>query len=254
MLVPYYKISIQGVSAPKELYTYVQSLKVNNTFHGASSCSIILDDPDMIFIQGSYITEKSLVKIVYGYKEGSKTYTRTFEGYVSVLDANFPEDGKPTVTVHCMDKSHIMNRKEKTRTWTKKKISDVVSSIFRSYGFKVKIDSTSKVLDSIEQSKQTDINFIIKLADEIGYITYIDREMAYFVKRKSKSPSHTLKYRLNPYTLYSFRPRINKESKKLTLKERDIDTNTLTVKTTVNSSSVLTGLGSKKVSSSSSRK
>ena len=255
MLMPYFELTIQGVSAPKELYTYVKSLQVKNTCHGANLCTLVLYDPDLIFVQGSYIVEQSLVKVKYGYNDSGTLHTRQFEGFVSLIDADFPQDGMPLVTVHCMDKSHIMNREEKTRTWEKQKISTVVEKIFRGYGFKVKIDDTGKTLDNIQQSNETDISFILKLADEVGgYVTYIEGETAYFVKRVGGSPVHNLVYRDTPYNLHSFRPRINKESKKLTLPVKDIDHKTLSITTTMKPSTSLTGLGNTKVNVSSSRK
>lgn len=233
LIMPFYRIFLNGKEIDQVLYANINKVTVKNTHHGASMSSLDVNDPDFIFIEGTLFVDSTPIKIEYGYTDGKMSEVATFDGYVSVIDCDFSEKGEPKVIIHCMDKSHLMNREEKTRTWQNRKYSDVVTEIFRSYGFKVQVDDTGEVIESIEQKDQTDIAFITGLANKIEsdeYITYIDKETAYFVKRRlSGDAKEKLVYRETPYTLNSFRPRINKESKKIKRMQYDINLDTLKV-------------------------
>lgn len=234
IIMPFYKVFMNGKEIDANMYPNINKINVVETHHGANKCSIYVNDPDFVFIEGSMIVESTPVKIDYGFMDKTGlAHTKTFEGYVSVIDGDFPENGMTAVVIHCMDKSHIMNRKEKTRTWQNRKVSDVVTEIFRSYGFKVQVEDTGKVLESIEQKDQTDIAFITSLVDKVEgeeFISYIEGETAYFVKRRTSGEAkNTITYRQADFGLLSFTPRINKESKKIKRVNYDINLQTLQV-------------------------
>lgn len=271
LAVPFYKIYVAGKEIDGSLYSCVNSIKIKETSIGSSTCTISLADPEMELIQGSLIVESTPIKVEFGMGSVDKpvysttdtslasslksSQERVFEGYVSVIDATFPNTGLPSITLHCMDKTHLMNRKVKSRTWQKMKISDVVNKIFREYGFKVKITDTKVKKDSIEQSNMTDIAFITQLAKEIPdkyFLSYIEGEVAYFVERKYEKPKHQFNYRMSPYNLYAFSPRINKETKKEPRKQEEINLKTLKMEEAKDPT--LKDLGSKKVKNSATRK
>lgn len=252
VLVPQYKIYVNGKELDAIYYHNINRVVIKETSLGCCRCTIDLVDPDMLFIEGSMIVESTPIKVVIG----MNNQERTFEGYVSVLDAKFPKDGLPTATIHCMDKTHLMNRKYNTRTWENCTISSVAEQIYRQYGFKVKISDSKTKLESIQQSNETDISFVTKLVDDIEdkhFLTYVEGETAYFVERQAPSPSAQLNYRLPPYNLFSFSPRINKESKKEPYPKNDIDLKTLKVVSTVVNPTVH-NLGNKQVTNSATRK
>lgn len=273
IVVPYYKIIISGKEIDKKLYNLVGDISIKETSKGSSTCTIRLTDPDMTFIQGSMIVESTPIKVVFGIKGVPKTIysttdntlkgaiatgdqERVFEGYVSVIDASFPKDGLPTVTLHCMDKTHLMNRKLKKRTWENTTESAVAEKIYREYGFKVQVTDSVKKKESIQQSDITDIAFITQLVDAIEdkhFITFIDGETAYFNERLAPVPKYQFNYRLAPYNLYSFSPRVNKESKKEPFKQMDVNLKTLKIEDTTVSADVK-NLGSIKVQNTSTRK
>lgn len=252
VLVPKYTVYINGKELDANYYQNIHKVSIKETSIGCCKCALYLNDPNMLFIEGSMVVESTPIKIVI--EMGGQE--RVFEGYVSVLDATFPKDGTPTATINCMDKTHLMNRKYKTRSWENCTVSSVAEQIYREYGFKVKVTDSVKKLETIQQSNETDIAFITKLVDDIEtkhFLTYVEGETAYFVERQAPSPSAQLNYRQSPYNLLSFNPRINKESKKEPYPQNDIDLKTLkTVSTVVNPT--VHNLGSKQVTNSATRK
>lgn len=256
---PHYTIYVKGKALKDKYYSYVNGISVKYTSIGSNICTISIQDPDFEFIEGTCIVESTPIKVVFGVDEVQgyiKKAQRTFEGYVSVIDCDFPESGLPTVTIHCMDKTHLMNRKKKTRTWQNTTASAVANKIFREYGFKTVIHDSKTKLESIEQSDVTDIEFVIKLAQDVEdkvFLTYIEGETAYFVERQAPKPKVDLVYRQAPYSLLSFRPRINKESKKEVHVNMEINLKTLKIEQSVVDPKAY-HLGNSKVQNSSSRK
>lgn len=226
---PYYELIInRDATIP---LNQSDNIKVVFRDKGSNSMQVTFSDPDLKLMEENIILEDAPITLKYGWKGNPLAI---FNGYISVIDFNFPEDGLPTMVITAMDNTHLMNRFELKRTWKNAKISDVVKQIYGEYGFKVTVDDTGKKLESIEQSDQTDIAFIESLCDKVegaDYITYTNNNEAFFVKRKlSGKASKVFNYRKEPYSLKSFSPRINKERQKTEMTKYELDVYNNTVK------------------------
>ena len=149
-----------------------------------------------------------------------------FEGYISVIDIDFPEIGSPTLTINCMDNTHLMNRVKKKKTWNNTTRARVAREIFQEYGFKAVIEDSGTVVDSINQSNETDINFLTKLADEEvePFLVYVEGNTGYFVKKKILEKQQAiLDYRDGQMNIISFSPTINKETKQVEVRSSDVN-------------------------------
>lgn len=208
-----YKIYINKKLLDDNRMKNILDITVMDNSTGSDLLQISMCDPDLYFISDSIITEKSPItfEATYSSSTGVKSSLK-FEGYISIIDINFAEDGIPTMLISCMDNTYLMDAKPKKRTWEKAKRSNVASQIFKEYGFKTVIDATSKTEDSISQSNETDISFLSKLADEEGYLVYVEGNTGYFVKKPTKLTSQaTLQYKEAPYDILGFSPRITKK-------------------------------------------
>jgi phage protein D len=127
-----------------------------------------------------------------------------------------------------MDNTHVMNRKKKKRSWKNITRAEVVKIIAKEYGFKCVVQSGYKFEkeETITQSDMTDIEFCESLAGEEVYPfeCNLKKDTLYYIKRgllgKSKM---TLGYRVDPYDVLSFSPRINKETRQEEVKSSSID-------------------------------
>lgn len=210
-----YKIYInkQLLDTERMKNTLEVTLMDNST--GSDLLQISMCDPDLHFISDNIITEKSPITFELNYTSstGSNSSLK-FEGYISIIDIDFAEDGVPTLLISCMDNTYLMDASTKKRTWENLKNSDVVKKIYTEYGLKTQVDATSKTLESISQSNETDIAFITKLADEEGYLAYVEGTTGYFVKKPTSPTSQaTLYYKQAPYDILGFSPRITKKEK-----------------------------------------
>lgn len=221
----YYEIYISGKQLKEAHLSMIEEVVLEDNATGADLLHISISDPDFVYIEDSFFVEEAPVH----FKGGWKGQYVTFDGFVSVIDLDFPTEGYPSLVIHCMDNSHLMNRKKKKRTWKDTKMSDVAKAIFREHGLTPVVDDTGAKEETISQSNSTDIAFLIDKAkaQDDDFICYVEGKKGYFVKRKVLAkPQATLDYRSGNGKLNSFRPRINKESKQEEINKDNVNANT----------------------------
>lgn len=82
-----------------------------------------------------------------------------------------------------MDKSVLLDREEKLKDWPNKKDSDIATEIFALYGFTPEVDDTSVVHDEAVSTviqRETDMQFLRRLALRNGYECFIQGDTGYF--------------------------------------------------------------------------
>lgn len=246
LFVPEYRIWVKGSEINQEMKKCIDSVAIKETVDGADTCTIIISDPEFLYIEDNIFLEKSTLKVQMGYN--GCTTKQNFEGYISTVDIQFPSNGIPQLSITGMDKTHVMNRKKKSRTWSNTTNAKVVQSIAKSYGFKCVVEKgyDFKKKESISQSKQTDADFLQKLAkDEIYPFTcrLVGNTIYYVKKGKISSSVMTLHYLEYPHEVIDFSPQINTET-------RQEDTSTSSVS---NNKTTTTSGSTKKNSSDSSK-
>src|ERR1039458_8264668 len=94
-----------------------------------------------------------------------------------------------------MDSSVLMDREDKLKDWPSRKDSDIASEIIESYGLTAQVEDTAIVHDeqvSTIIQRETDIQFLKRLALRNGYECYIDGDTAYFQTPQLSAPSQPL--------------------------------------------------------------
>lgn len=223
LLNPYYRIYIDGKELDEFRYSMIKEVVFEDNASGSDLLKITIVDPEFIFIDDKILIEEKKVKFYGGYEHD---YRLMFTGFISIVDIDFPEEGSPVLVVNCMDNTHIMNRVKKSRTWTNKTRGEVASAIFKEYGLKAVIKTNGKKQEDISQSNETDIQLLIKLADEEvdTHIVYVEDNTGYFVKKEIlSSPQATLDYRDGAMNILSFSPRINKETKQVEQRSSNVN-------------------------------
>lgn len=224
-----YDVWISGTKLSLTKKACINSIDIKETVEGADTATIKISDPEFLFIEDDIFLEENEIKIKLGWD--NTTYRVTFNGYISAVDIDFNSDGIPQITVTCMDNTHEMNRKKKDMTFNNCTSADVVKKIVKEYGYMCVIDDDYEftVQETITQSKQTDIDFITKLAsDEVyPFTARLVGDTFYYVKMgKLETPKMTLTYKKYPHEVISFSPKINKETKQVEIKGASINTST----------------------------
>lgn len=238
---PVYDIWINGTKLVRQRKQCITSIALKEVDCGASTCTITISDPEFIFVNDSLFLEENKVTIHMGIN--TSTEYDVFWGFISAIDISFASDGIPTLTITCMDNMHRMNREKKNNTWKGGVTSRyVVGKIAGLYGYRVISENYAfSIKETISQSNQTDIEFLMKLAgDEVHPFSIrlgvtSDNYYALIYKKSgvvSSKPVYTGYYCTYPYTIISFSPKINKETKQVAINKSSIDTGNKAVQTT----------------------
>lgn len=230
-----YNVWISGTMLGMSKKQCIQSIEIKETVDGADTATLVIADPQFLFIEDNIFLEDNKIKIMLGWD--NTTHRVTFNGYISAIDISFGSNGVPVVTATCMDDTHTMNRTKKDVTYNNCTSADVVKRLCAEYGFTCVIEKDYKfqVQETITQSNQTDIDFITKLAgDEVYPFTarLVGSTFYYVKKGKLETPKMTLVYKKYPHTIVSFTPRINKETKQVEISNSSISTGDKSVSTT----------------------
>lgn len=223
----YWKLVVNGVEIKDRKRACVNSINFSELCDGSDACTLNLTDPDFIFIEDNIFIKEAKVYCEFGFNED--TFRHKFNGYISAIDITFPESGSPTVTITCLDKSHLMNRSKKERSWDNVTRADVVRKIAKEYGFKADIEPnyTFAVEETISQSDVTDIEFLENLAGEERepfMCKLVDNTIVYRKKGLLKTSKKTFGYKVAPFDVISFSPQITKETRQEEVKKSNIQT------------------------------
>lgn len=224
-------MSLHGENLDHEHKLAVKSISMEETCKGSDSITVTIEDPDMYYIESDLYLTDTPVSFDFWFQGTSEKYS--FYGYISTIDIEFSEEGTPTVELYCLDKTHLMQRVKNTQTWNKVRSIDVVKEKVEGYGFKLVYEEDYEYLteDSISQSHQTDIEFLEGLADgerELFVAKLIGDTFFYIRLGLLAEPKAQLFYRYDAVSnnVKSFRPRIDKEERKVEVQYADIETRT----------------------------
>lgn len=224
-----YDVWINGIKLDIGKKACINSIEIKETDEGADVATIQIQDPNFIFIEDNIFIEENPIKIKLGWD--NSTYRVNFDGFISALDINFESSGLPKITITCMDNTHKMNRAKKDNTFKNTTSAEVVKQIGQQYGYAVEVEKEYKfeVQETITQSKQSDIEFIMKLAKDETHpfsVRLEGNKLLYVKKGKLTTPKMSLVYRGYPHEIVSFSPKINKETKQEEIKDSSLDTST----------------------------
>lgn len=110
------------------------------------------------------------VEVKMGYKGN---LTSLFYGEVVGVDATFSASGPPHMTLRAYDLSHRLTRGEKHRAFFKTKYGDIARQIASDAGLTPKVTTSGDTHEYVAQNGQSDMAFLLKLAEEIHYHLFV---------------------------------------------------------------------------------
>jgi phage protein D len=179
------KIEIEG-SEIRELYNDLVSLEVelDEDLAGMFRLNLALllqADGTWNYLDDERLTIWKEVVISAGFQSDSQ---QLLKGYVTHLRPVFGAGlDQCHLEVWGMDASVLMDREEKLKDWPSKKDSDIATEIFSAYGLTPQVEDTGIVHDeqvSTIIQRETDIQFLKRLALRNGYECYVDGDTGYF--------------------------------------------------------------------------
>lgn len=121
------------------------------------------------------------VTLTAGLESGTE---ELISGYITHVKPSFsPDITQCTLEIWGMDGSVLMDREEKLKDWPNKKDSDIAAEIFSQYGFTSETEDTAVIHDeaiSTTIQRETDIQFLRRLALRNGFECYVEGTTGYF--------------------------------------------------------------------------
>jgi phage protein D len=145
----------------------------------------ILQQPDGVwaYLDDDRLTLWKPVKIAAGFEDGME---ELISGYITHVKPNFdPDPSKCILEVWGLDNSVLMDRHEKLKDWPNKKDSDIASEIFNEYGLTPNVEDSGVVHDETVSTiiqRETDMQFLRRLALRNGYECYVEGNKGFFRK------------------------------------------------------------------------
>lgn len=149
---------------------------------------------------GSLIDVGKAIVVKMGYIDKLET---VFDGIITGMTLDYPEQGQPTASVTAMDRSMLMMRNSPSNDWADVKISDVAKQIGSKYGLRTIVDETGATYKKLEQYDETDFRFLTRWAAKLFYEFFVIGQTMYFRKPVGDvTPVLTLSYgkNLSSYT------------------------------------------------------
>jgi phage protein D len=107
-------------------------------------------------------------------------------GYITHVRPAFETDRSAcTLEIWGMDGSVLMDREEKLKDWPNETDSSIAGQIFDLYGFSADVEGTGVVHDAAISTiiqRETDMQFLKRLARRNGFECYVEGEKGYFRK------------------------------------------------------------------------
>lgn len=128
------------------------------------------------------------VKISLGYGEPSKLEPM-IEGIITEIGAGFTDSATPTLTISGYDKLYPLRLNRSSRHWDKAKISDAITAVAVANALSLDVRSTRTIEASLDQTQESDLAFIERMADLTGSIFYMRAGKFYFGPRSTRSPA-----------------------------------------------------------------
>lgn len=241
LLSAVYNVWVHGKQLDLYKKECITSIEINETTEGADTMVLVISDPNFEYIEDNIFLEDTRIKLELGWD--GHTYRCTFNGWITTIDISFNEDAIPTLNITCMDDTHRMNRKKKSRTWNNVTSAQVVQQIVEEYGFRFVTESGYSFTqqETITQSNQTDIDFIQSLAGEetaIFTARLVNNSAFHYIKKGTLgTPVATLNYVGYPHDIISFSPQINIETRQESVSTGTVSNDKEVTTTTVTSTS-----------------
>ncbi|MMZ51283.1 Phage late control gene D protein (GPD) [compost metagenome] len=219
LMEPYFSVTLNGKPLELARSNCIDEIEVEDEVGKHTLFRLYISDPNYLWLNDPGIKKGVPIQLKYGHRKNHKQVS----GKIYALEASYPTEGVPKMTIIGLAATYTMSEVKKTRTWKKKKVSDVINAIFKEHGIKAKVESTVKVVDHIVQKNETDYDFVVRKAKENGMT--ISKSAASVLSKDSKTeiqigkakPNTTpdpLYYRKIEGQILSFSP---------SLQERDVD-------------------------------
>jgi phage protein D len=199
--VPSFTVKVDGQDLVRDLFLAVTRVQVTMKEKAAADFSLTVasafdwEKREFIAKRGEERVDLielfrfgASVELALGYGEPARLVPM-IEGLVTKIGTSFTESGTPELTISGFDKLHPMTIGKETRHWEDQLESDVVADIAGRHNLKPVVTATTGVKPRIDQSQQSDYEFLKQLAERVGWTFYVRGKSLHFGPRRNREPA-----------------------------------------------------------------
>jgi len=168
----FYCVKVRAAGAEYDLSGDLTSLSIEEDETRPAMLVVNLADPYKVF--GHALQEGMDVTVELGWTDD---HSLVFRGRIHQVDASFPAEGVPHLTLRAHDNGMRLGLRRRNRPWTDTSLSGIVGKIAEDAGFvdqDVRLDGDPSFTgNGIRQRDETDLAFLHRLADTYGAETYV---------------------------------------------------------------------------------
>lgn len=206
-----FTIKIGGTNAPEEFVADVTRVTVDTNMYLPDMFTLEIFDKNLKWVDAEMLAIGTEVEISAKAQENVNLPrlrdVRLVKGEITALEPNFADTGKAMLVVRGYDRSHRLHRGKKTRSFLQSSDGEIARKMAQELGLQAEVDATPNVHEYVFQNNQTDLEFLMERAHNIGFQVYVVDRTLYF-KRGGHDQGETpeLAWKAN---LRNFSPRLS---------------------------------------------
>lgn len=202
-------IRIDNELIPKEMMDSLIEILVEDNLYLPDMFAIQLHDNGFKWINSALLTIGKAVAISVQTPQPQTRQlgpvTVLMEGEITGLEPDISDSGVPSLTIRGYDRAYRLHQGRRIRSFLKSTDSEIVQRLAEEVKLKTDgIKPTQAIFEHIVQNNQTNMEFLISRAQNLGYDLYVEGETLYFAPAQ---PNQAQPLKLSwGKNLLSFRP------------------------------------------------
>lgn len=176
------KIKINNKELDEKIYGNLEKIKVSSAVDALDVARVVFHDPYGALQENADFDIGKDVSIEMGFPE----YEKIFEGEIVRIDFDFSKGRAVTAHVICYDKLFKLSKMVHSRPFLKMKDSDIAKKMAGEAGLQVTADATDTKHEYIFQNNESNLDFLRRRADRLGYELAIEKGKMIFKKARFK--------------------------------------------------------------------
>lgn len=184
-LAPEFRIEIDGREVSEQLRADLVGVRVLEDVETTGMFALSLECWDGVemkvkWIDDDMFREGTSVVIHMGYRDHM---AEVFAGEISGLEPDFHTGEAPLLTVRGYDRRHRLMKQKKTKSFLNMKDSDIAQQIASDAGLEPRVDDSGVTHDYVLQHNQTNLDFLQRRAERIGFEVFVQAKTLMFRAR-----------------------------------------------------------------------
>ncbi len=200
------EVRIQGIPLDPQLAAQLSEVRVEENLMLPDAFMVRIADPDLKHLDAPQFEIGNEVEILFAPPQAGGLQTLT-AGQIAALEPEFSTGGAH-LTLRGYDRSHVLHRTRRTQTYQNSTADDVARKVADRAGLKAgTIDAAGAPEDFVQQTNETDWEFLWRLAARIDFEVLVVGDQLHFRRAGGPAGSAPIPLRWGEQ-LVSFRPRV----------------------------------------------